>query len=256
MSKLYHGHAVPAFYEKFSTAIQFFGLYLAESANVRHAGNRGEEREFSLSRFLSDLLPSDFRVSSGEAVDLLGNNGPALDVMIYDRSKNSPFYSQVREVIPAEALLASFEVKSTLNLNEIRKSLAASEKLKKLKPLKRPLATVSSNASHRRGYRYYHGVFAYKSNLTETDWAKKELIRVQNEIPNGATCGIDFIYVVGRGLINVGNSTFIPENNSTGQALIALYFGIYNFLMRENRRRDPAPFFSYSTDLNRFWQAI
>lgn len=256
MSKLYHGHAVPVFYEKFSAAIQFFGLYLAESASIRHAGNRGEEREFSLGRFLSELLPSDFRVTSGEAVDLLDNTSPALDIMIYDRSKNSPFYSQVREVIPAEALLASFEVKSTLNLNEIRKSLTAGAKLKNLKPLKRALASVSSNSTHQRGYRYYHGIFAYKSNLTEENWARKELNRLKNELSPGDSSGIDFIYVVGRGLINVANSTFIAENNDTGQALIALYFGIYNFLMRENRRRDPAPFFSYATNLNQFWQAI
>ena len=218
-------------------------------------GNRGEEREFSLSKFLEELLPSDFRIVAGEVIDLHGASSPALDLMIYDRSKNSPFYSQAREIIPAESLLASFEVKTTLNAAETRRSIEAASKLKALRPLKRPLATTTAN-SPRRGYRYLHGIFAYKSNLGERNWAKSEITRIRNSWVDEKPNPIDFIYVLNRGLINVRNSSYIPENSDTGQALISLYFSIYRFLMRENRRRDPAPFFSYATDLNRYWQSI
>lgn len=255
MSEIYHGHAIPAFYEKFGLAIQYLGLNLAESENVQHMGNRGEEREFSLSQFLKELLPSDFRIAAGEVIDLGGASSPALDLMIYDRSKNSPFYSQAREIIPAEALLASFEVKTNLNADEVRRCIKAAAKLKALKPLKRPLSVTTSNGPH-RGYRYYHGVFAYRSNLAEGNWAKSEIGRFKKYWDGANRNPVDFIYVLNRGLINVNNSTYIPENTDNGQALISMYFGLYRFLMRENRRRDPAPFFSYATDLNRYWQSI
>lgn len=254
MSRVKKGHAIPAFYSKFGLAIQYFGLNLSESENVIHKGNRGEEREFSLATFLDELLPSDFKVCSGEVIDLKGKTSPALDIMIYDRSKNSPFYSKAREIIPAEAFLASFEVKTTLNASEARRCVEAAQKLKSLRPMNRALKDSGGNQSN-QGYRFYHGIFAYKSNLTKENWAEKELVRFNNA-ENGNFNSVDFIYVLGRGLINVKGRSFIPEDDESGQALIAMYFGLYRFLMRENRRRMPAPFFNYATDLNKFWKKI
>lgn len=68
--------------------------------------------------------------------------------------------------------------------------------------------------------------------------------------------GIDFVYVLNRGLINTRSRSSIPEDPATGQALVAFWFAVYNFIDRENRRRDRAPYFNYASDLSRFWQKI
>jgi hypothetical protein len=67
---------------------------------------------------------------------------------------------------------------------------------------------------------------------------------------------IDLLYVLKRGLIDTRSRSFIPEDEATGQALVAFYFAMYNFVDRENRRRERAPYFNYASDLNRFWQKI
>lgn len=257
-SRLYQGHAVPDFVGKFSTAIEYFGLRVRETANIKHTGAKGDEREVTLAERMNELLPFQYQAGKGEVVDLFGKKSPQLDVLIYDKSKNFPFYEGETVVIPAEALLCSVEVKSKINPGEIKKSQKAAFKLKSLRPLKRKIGTSKeiSPAKGRRAYRYLHSLFAYDTNFNNRDWASKELKRLEKHAEGDDEQAIDMLYVLGRGLIDTRAQAFIPEDEKTGQALIAFWFALYNFADRENRRRERAPYFSYATDLNRFWTKI
>jgi hypothetical protein len=108
----------------------------------------------------------------------------------------------------------------------------------------------------RSAYRYLHSLFAYATDLVPTNWATNELARLEKAMAGTTAPAIDLIYVLKRGLIDVRFRTFIPENEETGQALVAYFFAIYNFMDRENRRRERAPSFNYASDLNKFWQKI
>ncbi|MER9831353.1 hypothetical protein NKJ51_23805 [Mesorhizobium sp. M0134] len=249
--RLYRGHAVPDYVEKFGLAIAHFALRVRETQNLKHSSGKGTERELSVSSFLKELLPSMYEVVKGEAIDLLGDKTPQMDIMIYDRSKNFPFYNgQDYVVLPAEALLCSMEIKSRLNKTEVEKCAHAAQKVKEIRPGKKKI--VGEVGTKTGAFRYYHGIFAYDTDITDKKWAEKELLR----LTHAGGEHIDFLYVLGRGLINIGSKTYIPEDEKTGQALVALHFSICNFLERENGRREAAPYFSYATDLNRFWQKL
>ncbi|OWV91015.1 DUF6602 domain-containing protein [Rhizobium sp. R693] len=246
--RVHQGHAVPDFVDRFGIAIAHFSLRIRETKNIKHRGAKGTERETDIRHFLKELLPSRYEVVVGEAVDLFGNKSPQMDVIIFDRDKNFPFYAGDYFVIPAEALLVSIEVKSKLTAAEAEKCIKSATDLKDLRPGKQRI--VRNVGTETDKFRYFHVVFAYDTDIGKTDWATKEADR----LTNGGSTAIDFVYVLDRGLINLKDRKVMPEDNETGQALVALHFAINNFLDRENGRRDPAPYFSYATDLNRFWK--
>lgn len=256
--RLNQGHAVPDFIDKFGTALAYFSLKVRETANIKHTGAKGTERELNVATFIDGLLPDSYRATKGEVVDLRGRKSPQLDVVIFDSNKNFPLYSGDTVVLPAEALLASVEVKSRLTANEVANSQDAARALKLLEPMKRKLGSANApgRSSGLRPYRYLHGLFAYDTDLKEESWAATELGRIEKHCVGAADEAVDLVYVLKRGLIDTRSRSFIPEDERTGQALVAFWFALYNFIDRENRRRERAPYFSYANDLNRFWQKI
>ena len=109
------------FKSKFESVVYKIAGNLFETAAFNHSLTKGEEREVPFVNFFAQNLPNNYSTVKGEIVDLSGKSSPQLDVMIYDRSRNIPFYSGENFILPAEALLASIEVKSKLNQEEIRK---------------------------------------------------------------------------------------------------------------------------------------
>jgi hypothetical protein len=115
------------------------------------------------------------------------------------------------------------------------------------KPLSRP--DVGSQA-RRKNARYYHCIFAYGTDLTADNWLEKEGARFFNSCKQDHL--IDTVYVVGRGLLNVGSRMGRCED-SEGGAVTAFYFSILNFIQREARRRPETPYERYVTPATRAW---
>lgn len=253
--RLHRGHGVTDFVNGFELDLRRFGLKVEETKSILHSGAKGDEREGPVAVFLAKVLPPRFSIRKGEVVDLHGTKSPQLDVMVFDRDRNFPLYDGLTVVLPAEALLASGEVKSCLNSGEVERTVLAAQKLRELQPFKKKLATPDDNTTDRaQRARYMHFVFGYDTDLAASKWAKNELTRIER-CSNG-TSAIDMVYVVGRGLINVRSRKYIPESSTGANALVVLWYSIQNFLMRENGRRGPTPYFSYAYDLNRYWQAV
>jgi hypothetical protein len=145
-------HAVPVFTDTFTAWIGQFKAEIIRTRNIKHKGTKGMLRESPLADFFSKKLPSVFGVTTGEAVDLDNRSSPQLDVLFYNRMRDFPFVSESAVVLPAEALLASIEVKSRLDANEARKSVEAARTLRKLRPFKaelggRDIKDTSSSAA-------------------------------------------------------------------------------------------------------------
>lgn len=257
-NRLHQGHAVPDFVDKFGTALAYFSLKVRETANIKQTGAKGAERELNLASFIESLLPNSYQARKGEVVDLKGRKSPQLDVVIFDCVKNFPLYSGQTIVLPAEALLASVEVKSRLNAGEVASTQEAARHLKSLEPMKRKLgpSIAVGRTPGPRPFRYFHCLFAYDTDIKGSKWASTELSRLEKHAAGPADSAIDLVYVLKRGLIDTRSRSFIPEDEQTGQALVAFWFAIYNFVDRENRRRERAPYFNYASDLNRFWERI
>jgi len=249
------GHEVPALVSQFEAAIRDFSTELIRTAAIQNTGDKGSERESSLRELFNAKLPKRYSAAKGEVVDLFNNTGPQLDILIYDQSREIPFYTAGIVKLPAEALLASVEVKSVLNASEVDRCVKRAAVLKKLKPFKRPL--VRNNANDERGVRYFHAVFAYDTDLGSEGWLLHEHDRFSAAVGGSVgKNGIDLVYVLKRGLLNLNSNTGMIENERDGRALFSFYFSILNFIDRESRRRKETPYMSYAPELNRHWQRI
>ena len=240
---------------RFGAAVEEFGIALKKSSSIAHRGNKGSSREESLRQFFRERIPKAYAVTEGEVVDLNGLVSPQLDLMFYDQSANFALNTDQSSILPAEALLASVEVKTVLSKAEIEKSVVAAKKLRKLKPYNRDLGgtDVGDSSLKINIARYYHCLFAYETDLAEKDWMKREAERVR------ALCGsehlIDVVYVLNRGLLNITANIGRLEDERGG-AISNFYFSILNFIQRENGRRAETPFYRYVTHTAKAWSKL
>lgn len=236
--RIEEGHAVPTFANTFVSALREFSNAFFETADVEHTMVKGTLRESPLAAYLKRRLPSIYSVASGVVVDLQNAQGPQLDVTVYDQTKNFPFQAGGNAaILPAEALLASVEVKSQLNAEEVAKCVTAAYKLRELKPFNKPLGgdDIRDPARSKSQARYFHCVFAMSSDLAAATWASTEYARFARS-DSRQSHNIDLVYVLDRGLVNLRERKVLPENRDTGQALLNFYFGMLNFIARENGR--------------------
>lgn len=246
----------PYLNERFANSVTQFGIEFKNTASIKHKGNRGSVREQALRNFFSKNLPSRFSVTQGESVDLLGESSQQFDLVIYDNTKNFPFSGDGVTILPAEAVLATVEVKSKLNTQKIVECITSSRKLRSLRPFDRALGgrNVGNVTENKRKLcRYFHCIFAYETNLVENNWGKNELSRI-TDLANGEHL-IDMAYVLNRGILNVPAGLYRVEDERGG-AISSFYFAILNFVMREASRRDPAPYDRYITHSRNSWAKV
>ncbi len=245
----------PFLNSRFSAAVKEFGIALLKSGSITHRGNKGSSREEELRRFFRERLPARYAVVEGEVVDLHGRTSPQLDILFFDQNRNFALIADTSHVLPAEALLASIEVKSTLTKTEVEKSVAAAAKLRMLQPFDRPLAGTNAGtlASKMNIARYFHCIFSYETDLAMENWCKREAERIN------AVCGnthlIDAVYVLNRGLINIPSNIGMLEDQAGG-AITNFYFSVLNFIQRESERRADTPFDRYVTHANKSWSKL
>lgn len=244
---------------KFSAAILQFSADFLKTKSFNHSPSKGEEREEPVREFLRHNLPDVFGVAAGEVIDPLGMHSPQLDLLVFDRIRNFPVHRGSAVILPAEALLASFEIKSTLTLVETERSLIAAAKLRSLHPFKRPLLGADRGRDPRPDEcRYFHAVFAYRSDLSEAGWLRAEQTRLLEtskrlDIPASS---IDRVYVAQRGLIHPDISRGVVEDKTSGVGLMNLFAHVLNFVVRENGNRKAAPYGQYFGRLETGWESI
>jgi len=158
----------PFLNSRFGAAVEEFGIALKKSSSITHRGNKGRSREETLREFFRERFPTAYAITEGEVVDLNGSVSPQLDLMFYNQSTNFTLNADKTSILPAEALLASVEVKTTLNKIELEKSAIAARKLRDLRPYNRALGGTDAGDSPQRvrTARYYHCLFAYDSDTS------------------------------------------------------------------------------------------
>lgn len=252
--------ALETFETSFTAALKKFAAEFVNSDAVKHAASKGEAREEPVKNFLTDHLPKAFGVRKGEAVDVHDNRSPSLDLMIFDAMRNFPFYDAGNTIVlPAEALLASIEVKTLLTSAETKTIFRSAERLYKLRPYKRHLSLRRRDGQPAEGKaRFFHCVFAYASDLASDGWLDSEygrLIRVAKEMGVDPEL-IQRVYVRNRGLIDLSSGQGTPEVESQGTALMHFFMHLFNFLSRENARREPAPYLEYAGKMKIGWRNL
>jgi hypothetical protein len=195
---------IPVFNKRFRGAPMRFGADLLETSEIKNTTINGTKREGAFREFWAERLPQRYGVAAGEVVDQLNSSGPQLDVLVYDRMRDFSFSDGDIHILPAEALLVSIEVKSKLDASEVAISCKAARKLRALCPFRAPLGgrNVGTAANKTQQARYYHCVFAYDTDLAQTNWIKTEARRFHSH-ERGNEHLIDAVYVLRRGLLNL-----------------------------------------------------
>jgi len=244
---------VPVVNNRFAAALLRFGAALLETSAVTHTGIKGAKREDDLRAFIKERLPTRYGVATGEVVDQFNTSSPQLDVLVFDQTRNFSFSEGAGHVLPAEALLASIEVKSKLNAGEVEKSCIAARKLRALRPFKMGLGgrDIGPAARPNQRARYLHCVFAYDTDLGKNTWIDHEAVRFRQQ-QKGDEHLIDWVYVLNRGVLNMNGNRGRLEDE-TGRAITTFYFTILNFIQREGGRRPDTPYQEYASLLGGQW---
>jgi hypothetical protein len=228
-----------------------------------HRGMIGGEREKAVKAFLRERLPGCFSVSQGEVIDFRGEHSSQLDVIIYDSLRNHPLLGGVdneQTLLPAEALLSVIEVKSVLSANELESCYKAAAQLNTLKPFKGRFVANRDRGQAVKEHesRYFYTVFAYETNLGKEEWLKHEWQRIQEasakaKVEPGA---IDRIIVLNKGIINTISKVGLTTSGNGEDILRQWFVHLVNFLMRENNRRLPTDWLSYTYRVEAGWQKM
>lgn len=234
--------------------------FRTSSAALAHAGEKGEARVVALRRFLSDQLPGRYAVASGEIFDADGNRSGQTDVVVYDSVNTRPFFTDNGVVLlPAEALLATVEVKTLLSKQEVEKSVRGIAKIHALRPSDAPWAVAEAGRgqSTHSAPRVFTTVFAYDSDLVEESWAASETQRIRDVcIAEGVPAQhVDRVVVLERGVILPAPGQVVAPEGATG-ALGVWFFQLANFLSREVSRREPFGWDRYRSQTTERWSTV
>jgi hypothetical protein len=239
-----------------------------KAGKFKHSGSRGTVREGAVARFLSSRLPSAFDIAQGEALDRFGNRTPQFDGMIYDAVRNcalikgQPAAAAASEpsLMPAEALLCVFEVKSVLTLDELKACYVSAGKLRALRPFGKRFVgpRVKGQSADDNNFRCLYTVFAYSSNLGATDWLSKEWNRAQQACDaEGFTPGvIERILVLDRGLIDPAHGIGKISAREGADTFFDWYLHLSNFILRENARRPTVDWQYYGGETSPGWTRL
>lgn len=134
--------------------------------NYNHPGLKGRAREIFVTNLLKPFLNPTFGICTGIVIDSNNNQSKQIDIIIYDKNVLPPSMLNDNEgIIPIESVLATIEVKTNLDSEELSNSIENARSIKFLKPKFKRTNIKNSPV---------YCIFAFKSNLTEKS-EKKDL---------------------------------------------------------------------------------
>jgi hypothetical protein len=230
------------------------------ATDFQHSGIRGDERAAGLASFLRDHLPQRFSVTEGEVIDSRDTRTGQLDLIVYDSHTSSPVTRGERHsLIPAEALYAVVEVKTTLSAKELGICYRAAAKVRQLQPFGRQFVSARKEGTPSdENSRCIYSVFSYFSDLGEDEWLDKEYARIitaakeQGSEPDV----IERVLVLSRGFILPGKAAGKEERGAAQSVFLDFYLHLINFLTREARNRNPIDWQLYGRQTSPGWKRL
>jgi len=222
----------------------------------RNPGIKGDVSETIVKSFLSDYLPQNLQISSGQIFDINGKVSRQLDIIIHNRDNTPILYldrDKRNKFIPVECVYSVIEVKSMLNKRELEKqksgifvnmeSVRALEK-KAFYPSGDILRDTNNYGQEWTDWPINYYVFAFDSIKLETLKLYVDQYHSNNNSPPEKR--IDTICVLGKGLVlnrdSDGSFSACPSPSSqtmhtyTQKELLLFYTLISHFLLQATMR--------------------
>ena len=222
----------------------------------RHPGIKGDTSEVIIKSFLSNYLPQNLQISSGQIFDTNGKISRQMDIIIHDRDNTPVLFldSEKRnKLIPVECVYSIIEVKSLLNKRELEKEKSGVfVNMESVRTLEKKAFYPSSDVvrdtnNYGREWtdwpiNYY--VFAFDSIKLEKLKQYIDCYHTQNSFPPEKR--IDTICVLGKGLVinsdSEGKFSACPDLSSqtvhtyTQKELLLFYTLVSHFLLQATMR--------------------
>lgn len=91
--------------------------------NIQHQGIKGGFNENELSDLIKEIIPTKYIITKGIIENSSGKQSNETDIIIYDNDVLPYYIKNDLSFIPIEAVKYIFEVKSTLNSNELKTTI-------------------------------------------------------------------------------------------------------------------------------------
>jgi hypothetical protein len=132
-----------------------------------HPGAKGAVTEEAWRQLLSDYLPTRYQVRKGFVIDHKGRCSDEIDILVIDRHY-SPFLLTLGTglYVPAESVYAAFEVKQTLNVENLDYASDKIESVRKLFRTSAPIVNMGKTSKPRRKFPILGGILT-----TSSDWS-------------------------------------------------------------------------------------
>jgi hypothetical protein len=134
---------------------------------LRHPGTKGDSTELNWVKMLAVYLPKRYKVDKAFVLDSKGGLSEQIDLVIYDQQYSPFLFNQDGALyIPAESVYAVFEIKQTLNKENI---LYAGKKAQTVRRLKRTTASIPHAGgifNPKKHFKIISGMLCLESDLS------------------------------------------------------------------------------------------
>lgn len=240
-------------------------LIKSKSAKIKHPRHLGDFLENELISILRKLLPQRYLIDKGFLINNFSAFSQEQDILIVDTSLGSAICkTDATGYYPIESVLSSIEVKSNLDLAELRKCFVSCASAKKL-----PFPAFNFDDSPDK--RLFYSIFAYTSSCKQKSF-QAELDLCLDLTPE--TLRPNLIYILDQGLYfptksgtiyldletiqKVEEGYRIIQNNTNPEAesqnLYLLLSMIIEHTINQSNLRKPVNYSSYSL-MPTMWRA-
>lgn len=176
-------------------------------AGSKHGGIRGNARESFLREFLEDHLPETLTVGTGEIIDSKSRpdeQRPQCDIVIYKKNYPQLPLGGGAYAYLAESVVATVEVKSTLDNDGLIQSVISANKIKQLQ---RKIGSGLQSGYIPKNILSF--VVSYKSDTTNMETIAKRLMVIEGKEGIAPEYSVDGVFCLGVGtLLNRADCPF------------------------------------------------
>lgn len=181
-----------------------------KSAQIKHHGGKGDNRENAFVGFLEEYLPKKYGIGRGEVISPDNDISGELDIVIFDKDHCPLFLkSESHSLYPRESVFGAISMKSHLDSEELKDAYQNIVSLKKI--MSKKSFTNSARAGLESGLHPVvpvTAIFAYAANRS-LEAIEKQVKTLDSELDE-ITLRPDFVVVLGLGII--GPSGRIRDN--------------------------------------------
>lgn len=171
-----------------------------EAGFIKHAGDKGENREHILREFLATHLPGKYGVAKGEIITKDGQHSHSADIIIYDAVNCPVLYSEKTAIIPIEGVFGVIEVKSSLSKTEFIGAARQIEAFKRLAPRDLGIIETREYVTLHRASRPFGLILGFDLAGNSLESLSKNWQELNTEI-HDVNFFVNYFCVLGEGLV-------------------------------------------------------